>query len=158
MLCRQEIYIFARKHYIACMLNWGFLIIPAFILTTITSESGNHFTLNCKIKVSALELNELIGCTVVFRHGTTVLTDIMKYFSSNPLLGCFRSLTYSQTPNTRRAAKAAKRSAPRVTSPAWETATMAWASARVMFITDAPYPASVGHAEAMKPMAASSDK
>ena len=56
-----------------------------------------------------------------------------------------------------RAAKAAKRSAPQVTSPAWETATMAWASARVMFITDAPYPATVGHAEAKKPMAASSE-
>ena len=56
-----------------------------------------------------------------------------------------------------RAAKAAKRSAPQVTSPAWETATMALASARVMFITDAPYPATVGHAEAKKPMAASSE-
>ena len=32
---------------------------------------------------------------------------------------------------------------------------MAWASARVMFISDAPYPASVGHAEAKKPIRAS---
>ena len=65
-------------------------------------------------------------------------------------------LTHTHTPKTRRAVKAAKRSAPRVTSPAWETATMAWASARVMFISDAPYPASVGHAEAKKPICASS--
>ena len=45
-----------------------------------------------------------------------------------------------------------------MTLPAWETATIAWASAMVMFITDAPYQASVGHAMDMKPMAASSDK